>query len=243
MRRLNLPLSSATLVALFAALGMILILAAAPLSLALSGRGPAAGLSAASVSGTVWRGRLTDAAFSGVRLGDVKVGVSPLSLLAAQVRLGFEGDAARGAVSLGPRRLQLSDLQADLPLSALAPDAGLAAQVGLTDFDLELHSGACRRAGGEVALEQISLAGLELPGLRLAGTATCAEDDLVIPMQGQAEGVDVQADLRATPAGAYQVHLVLRTTRPEVEATLTAAGYRRTLVGFETTLAGRLGLS
>ena len=53
----------------------------------------------------------------------------------------------------------------------------------------------------------------------------------------------MQADLRTTPAGAYEARLTLRTTRPEVEAALAAAGYRRTLDGYEAALTGRLALN
>jgi general secretion pathway protein N len=243
MRRPDLPLRAAALAALFSASALFLILATAPLSLALSGRGPDAGLSAASVSGTVWRGRLRDAALGGIRLGDVQMGVSPLSLLAARVRLGFRSDSVSGALRLGPGALELLDIDGVLPLAALAPQSGLSGRVGLQGFDLDLRRSACRRAGGEVRLDQIRLAGLELPGLVLTGTAACAGKDLVVPLRGQAEGVDVQADLRATPAGAYAVGLTLRTTRPEVEAALAASGYRRTLEGYATTLTGQLGLN
>lgn len=243
MRRPDLPLSLPALTALFSAASLVLILATMPLSLALSGRGPEAGLSAASASGTVWRGRLRDAAFGGLRLGDVEIGVSPLSLLAARVRLGFRSESLRGAARLSSGRLELLDIEGDLPLTAMAPQAGLSGRVGLRGFDLDLRRSECQRAGGEVRLDQINLAGLELPGLVLTGSAACAGKDLVVPLRGQAEGVDVQADLRTTPVGAYEVRLILRTTRPEVEAALVAAGYRRTLEGYEAALTGRLGLS
>ncbi|MDO8900114.1 MAG: type II secretion system protein N [Phenylobacterium sp.] len=237
---LELRLSTPALFALFFAFALILVLATAPLSLVLAGRAAGAGLSAAAVSGTVWRGQLSDAAFQGVRLGDVSLRISPVSLLAARVRLLFDSDPARGAVRLGPRRIELLGVAADLPLVALAPGAGLGGRLELKDFDLELRANECRRAAGEVVLRQLSLAGLDLPGLSLAGTAACSGQDLIVPLRGQAEGVDVQADLRVSPAGVYRMQLILRTTRPEVEAALSAVGYQRTLRGYETTLAGRL---
>jgi general secretion pathway protein N len=243
MKRPDLPLSLPALAAVFSAATLILILATMPLGLALAGRGPDAGLSAASASGTVWRGELRDAVFGGVRLGNVQMGVSPLSLLTARVRLGFRSEGVRGALRLGPGRIELLDIDGVLPLGALAPQAGLDARLGLTDFSLDLRRAACQRAGGEVSLDQIRLSGLELPGLVLTGAAACAGKDLMVPLRGQAEGVDVQADLRTTPAGAYEARLTLRTTRPEVEAALAAAGYRRTLDGYEAALTGRLALN
>jgi general secretion pathway protein N len=216
VKRPDLPLSLPALAALFSAACLILILATMPLGLVLAGRGPDAGLSAGSASGTVWRGQLRDAAFRGVRLGDVQMGVSPLSLLAARVRLGFRSERVQGALRLGPGRIELLEIDGALPLAALAPQAGL---------------------------NQIGLSGLDLPGLVLTGTAACAGKDLMVPLRGQAEGVDVQADVRTTPAGTYEARLTLRTTRPEVEAAWAAAGYRRTLDGYETALSGRLGVN
>lgn len=227
----------------FVALTLILVLAMAPLSLVVAGRAQAAGLSATTVSGTVWRGRLGDAAFGGVRLGDVRIGVSPLALLAARISLGFQGEALRGGLSLGPRRTQLRDVDADLSLASLAPEAGVIGRVRLRDFGLALRGGQCREAEGAVALDQISLAGLELPGLSLSGAPACAGADLVIPLSGQAEGVDVAGDLRISPGGAYRMGLTVRTTRPEVDLALGAAGARQTLSGRQLQLAGRLGVS
>jgi len=243
VKRPDLPLSLPALAALFSAACLILILATMPLGLVLAGRGPDAGLSAGSASGTVWRGQLRDAAFRGVRLGDVQMGVSPLSLLAARVRLGFRSERVQGALRLGPGRIELLEIDGALPLAALAPQAGLNARHGLTDFSLDLRRAACEQAGGEVSLDQIGLSGLDLPGLVLTGTAACAGKDLMVPLRGQAEGVDVQADVRTTPAGTYEARLTLRTTRPEVEAAWAAAGYRRTLDGYETALSGRLGVN
>lgn len=239
----GLPLTLPALAALFSAVALVLILATAPLSLALAGRGPAAGLSAAAVTGTVWNGRLTDAAFRGLRLGDMRVGVAPLSLITGRVRLAFQGGVAQGTARLGPRRIELLDMDAVVPLAVLAPSAGLEGQLGLRGFDLDLRGGECQRAAGEVLLNQLRLAGIELAGLLLAGTPACSGADLLVPLRGQAEGVDVDVDLRISPAGAYQAQLILRTTRPEVEAALAAVGYRRTLEGYETTFAGQLGVS
>ena len=92
----NLPLVAPALGAVFGLATLLVLLAVAPLSLVLGDRAAAAGLSAAEVSGTVWRGRLSDAAYRGLRLGDVGLGVRPLSLLAGCPRLGFKGEAATG---------------------------------------------------------------------------------------------------------------------------------------------------
>ena len=55
-----------------------------------------AGLAARQVSGSLWSGQLADAAWRGVPLGDLAVGLAPLSLLSGAPRLGFEGPALTG---------------------------------------------------------------------------------------------------------------------------------------------------
>jgi general secretion pathway protein N len=237
----NLPLAAPALGAVFGLATLLVLLAVAPLSLVLGDRAAAAGLSAAEVSGTVWRGRLSDAAYRGLRLGDVRLGVSPLSLLAGRPRLGFKGEAATGAARLGRGAVELIDVDAALPLGQLAPDSGLAGTVRMVGVSLDLRDGECRRADGQVALADISLAGLQLPGLVLSGDPACAGASLALPLRGQAEGVDVQADLLIGADGGYQMDMILRTTRPEVEAALGAAGYERTLDGYQRRLVGRLG--
>ncbi|MDP1618215.1 type II secretion system protein N [Phenylobacterium sp.] len=237
----NLPLAAPALAAVFGVAALLVLLAMAPLSLALGDRAAGAGLSAAQVSGTVWRGRLSDAAYRGLRLGDVRLGTSPLSLLAGRPRLGFKGEAATGAARLGRGGIELIDLDAALPLGQLAPAAGLSGTVRMADVSLDLRDGECRRADGQVCLADIGLAGLQLPGLALVGDPTCSGASLALPLRGQAEGVDVQADLLIGADGGYQMDLILRTTRPEVEAALGMAGYERTLNGYQRRLVGRLG--
>lgn len=243
MKILEDRMSLQALTALFCASAMILALTMAPLSLALGDRAKAAGLSASAATGAVWRGRLSDAAIGGVRLGEVRVGVSPLSLLAARVRLGFQGETVRGAVRWGPRQIRLIKVDADLPLAALLSGRDLGGRISLRDFDLDLRGGRCEGAEGAVALDQLSLRGLELPGLRLSGAPSCVGADLAVPLSGQADGVDVAADLRVSPGGVYRLDLTLRTTRPEVAMALGAAGAQATADGHQIQLTGRLGVS
>ncbi|MDO8409584.1 MAG: type II secretion system protein N [Phenylobacterium sp.] len=237
----SLPLAAPALGGVFGLAALVVVLAMAPLSLVLGDRAGAAGLSAAQVSGTVWRGRLSDAAYRGLRLGEVRLGLSPLSLLAARPRLTFAGEVATGAARLGRGAVELIDVDAALPLGQLAPASGLAGTVRMVGLSLDLRGGECRRAGGQVSLADISLAGLQLPGLVLAGDPACAGASLALPLRGQAEGVDVQADLLIGADGGYQMDMILRTSRPEVEAALGMAGYERTLNGHRRRWIGRLG--
>ncbi len=229
------------LAGLFALVAVLVLLASVPLRLVLGERAAAAGLSAERVSGTVWSGALTAASFQRLALGDVRVGLNPLALLIGRVRLGFSSAKARGALRLTPQGVAFQGVDFTAPATVLAPGLPLAGVAELSDFDLDLIGGGCRSAGGQVRLSELALDGVPLPGLVLSGTPVCADEAVRLPLAGQAQGVDVQADLVARPSGTYQLTTTLRTTRPELDPLLTAAGYVRGLDGYSRTQTGSLG--
>ena len=66
------------------------------------------GLSARSVSGSVWRGRFVAARLGALDLGDVDAWISPWALLAGRTRIGFAGgDGIEGELSLGNGRYRI----------------------------------------------------------------------------------------------------------------------------------------
>lgn len=234
-------LDSRLLAGVFALVAVLVLLASVPLGLVLGARAAEAGLSAERVSGTIWAGKLQGASFRGLAVGDVNVGLNPLALLLGQVRLGFSSAEARGAMRLAPQGIAFRGIGLTASTAVVAPGLPLSGTAELSDFDLDLIGGACRGAGGMVRLSDLALDGVPLPGLVLSGTPVCAEGAVRLPLTGQAQGIDVQAELVARASGAYQLTATLRTTRPELDPLLTAAGYVRGLDGYSRTLTGRLG--
>lgn len=158
---------------MLAAVAVLLLAATFPLRLALGLAGvDATGLSARGVTGTIWSGRLTDAAWRGAALGTIDAGLAPLSLLRGDVRLNVQRDDAlrgpltgalllsggKGAADL-TGNLSLGASLAGVPLDSIRLD-GVTAR-----FD---RSGRCVEAGGKMTL---ALA-LPVPGLDLAGGLT-----------------------------------------------------------------------
>jgi len=229
------------LAGLFALVAILVLLASVPLRLVLGERAADLGLSAERVSGTVWAGTLTAASFQGLALGDVRVGLNPFALLIGRVRLGFSSAEARGALRLAPQGIAFEGVDLTASTGVVAPGLPLSGTAELADLDLDLIGGACRNAGGQVQLSDLALDGVPLPGLVLSGAPDCADGAVRLPLTGQAQGVDVQAELVARPSGAYQLTTTLRTTQPELDPLLTAAGYVRGLDGYSRTQTGRLG--
>lgn len=236
------PLSSATLAGVFVAVMLLALLVLFPLTLALGGRAQAVGLSATETTGTVWRGRMIEARFGGAPLGDLTVGANPLALLIGQTRLGVRGQAIQAKLQLGGGGdVAVRDLSGRFPLVWLAPEAGIGGTLMLDDVNALFSAEGCGRAAGAAELTAVSLQGLDLPGLELRGAPACGpRGSLVLPLRGQAEGVDVEADLRVARAGGYELDLLVRTTRPEVDAALAAAGFERRLEGRGRRTVGQL---
>jgi hypothetical protein len=143
-------------------LGVLLALVAAvallPLRLVL---GP--GVAAAEVQGTVWRGRLVDAQWNGLGLGDVEVGVGLPALLRGAPALRVSGGVT-GAVGPGG----VAGLSGR---GRLLAGGGVVQMEGLT---LLFSQGRCVETAGRLVLRQ--------GGETLAGTPRCAGEAAELAM-------------------------------------------------------------
>lgn len=239
-------MSGRRLVLLFAGALALMLLATLPLRLALNwAQAPARGLAAERVSGTVWGGTLHAAAFHGLRLGDVDLGLDPLGLLLGGGRFRFDlkgAMAGKGVAQLRGSGFGLSGVDLSGPTAMLAAGLPFAGQVRLEDLEAGFRSGTCHRASGRVSIERIAIgAGVELPGLVLSGGPACREGAWVAPLSGQAAGVNVEADLRIDAKGRYMLLTRVRTTNPTFEAAMGLAGFERNLDGFSRVDQGRMG--
>lgn len=224
-----------------AAAFLLALVVLAPLRLALGWtNADAAGLTAGRVEGTIWSGRLYDAGFRGLRLGDARAGLDPFG---GGLRLAIAGEIeGRGLVKLRRRGLGLSAVDARLPLARVAPGLPFDGTLSLDHLRVELDNG-CRSAAGRVALEDVRMLAVDQPirGLRLTGNAACEGGRLVLPMKGDGGGVTVEIALRIDDAGDYEAATRARATEPAAFAALSAGGFERGLDGFTRTDRGRLG--
>lgn len=147
-------------VGLVAALAFVL--ATLPASI-LKGQLSRAGLSAAELSGTVWRGRARGLSLRSVPLGDLQWSVAPLRLLSgraggtASLRRPDGALSADVAVSLGGT-LHLRDVRADLPVEAvsalpLGMPAGWRGRFSAAFESIVLESGWPRSMQGTVDMD------------------------------------------------------------------------------------------
>ena len=214
------------------ALGLLL---AAPLQLATARLALPRELSAAGVDGSLWRGRLRQARWRDVALGDVRMGLSPLPLLLGRRQLWFHTPHA--ALRLHAGRVRgLSRADGVLPLPS---PAGLALRASLEDARLLFDDDGCREAGGRVRVE-VTLADGGLTPLLLAGTPACegGAGRLVLVPEDATAPLWLEATLTVEADGRRSLQASARTDDPGLRAALLAQGFQDAPGGLSRVVEG-----
>lgn len=215
-----------TLLLAFFALAFVAFL---PMRLALGWAGlDAQGFTAREVRGSLWSGRLVEARFGDLALGDLRAGVSPLALLIGRARISLSGRAVdpderlRATVELSRGRAAVLDASGAIaPGSAFSPLPVTA--LDLDEVTVRFVDGACAEAEGRVRAEMTgTFMGAALPGT-VSGAARCDGGALLLPLAatGGMEGLM----LRLWADGRYAAELTLMPSDGAVAARLDASGF------------------
>lgn len=216
--------------AVVVALALIALL---PLRLVLGLTAPET-VSARSVEGLVWNGRIDGLRVGALPLGTVEAGLEPLPLLVgrAQLALSGEGFSAKvntgGGVSHANGTLALPDGLGGLPVTAIS----------FGNFSAQMRDGACMAAEGTLGLTLASLGPLLPDAIMLSGKARCEKGALVVPMRG-AQGME-RLTLRLTADGRWQADLVLAGLPQETADALRAGGFDNRPGGIGIATSGTL---
>jgi general secretion pathway protein N len=220
-------MSNARLALVFAALMLVFLAALLPLRLVLAGTG----ISARSAEGTLWRGQLGGAAWRGLALGDMTMGLAPLPLLKGQRRIDFATTSLAGSAVTGGGRAAADNWNGTATPGQIG---GLpVARLSFSGFGTSFEDGRCVAAAGNLALEP---AGPLAPFGSFSGTARCDGDRLLLPLQGQSG----RLDLHLSGDGRYTARLGLDGVQPAARPALLAAGFQPTPTGLALTLTGQL---
>lgn len=213
---------------LFLAMFAVAMLALLPLRLVLGWAGlDDQGFAARQVRGSVWSGRLSEARFGDLALGDLDASVSPLALLIGRARVALESrsggaQALSGTVELSRNRAGVIGATGPIePGSAFAPLPVTA--LNLDEVSVRFVDGACDAAEGRVRAEIAgTFLGAALPGA-VSGTARCDGGALLLPLVSAAgtEG----AALRLWADGRYRAELTLVPSDPAIATRLDTAGF------------------
>ncbi len=181
-------------------------------------------LKADSISGSIWNGRIRNARYNGLLLGDLDVEADPYSLLSGEPGLRFSRLGNRrleGRVSGNRRTQNVSGLSGDLELPLLpapVPPIG----VRLDNVIASIGPNGCKAAGGRV---EASLPGLPFLGNapRLSGTPACDGDAFIARLTSPNALVGV--NLRAWKDGRWQASIVANSSHPLATAPLRQLGF------------------
>ena len=182
-------------------------------------------VTARSVEGPVWGGRVADLRVGPLPLGTLDAGLSPLPLLLgrAEFALSRDGDAPFVARASGSADgVRLSGVNGTLAL----PDGlgGLpVTSLGFGDLSLRMEEGRCVAAKGTLSMTIASPGPLLPDALVVSGQARCANGALVVPMQGT--GGMEKLTLRIAGDGVWQADLVLSGLPSEVSTPLLLGGF------------------
>lgn len=213
------------LVLVFAAAFALCLLLLFPLGLALSlSPLPTQGFYARAVSGSIWAGRAYGAGFGGVSLGDLRASLSPLALVTGKARFRFAPETGTagpvGALVAARGAFAAEGVTAVVPMPPFVP--GLGATLSFQDFGVSFTGDACRAASGAVTAD----VRMETASLSLAGTATCADGLLLLPLTGRTPAGDASLFVHIAGDAGYTYEIRV-SGAPETDAGLTAAGFVR----------------
>ena len=223
---------------LFVGVVLLSLIVFLPLSMALSMFGlTRQGLSARAATGTIRSGRLVEARIGRLTVGDVAVGLRPLSLLVGRARIDMQSPLGTGSLTSTRRGLSVDDATVRLNTARLFAPIPLDG-LDLTAFSVAFASARCIKAEGRV---RANFAG-DVGGLALAqglsGVARCDRGALLLPLVSQSAmerlNLHIQGD------GGYRAEFFVRSTDPVMAAKLGSAGFAPAPGGFVLRLAGKL---
>ncbi len=222
---------------LFVALFVVGLIMLMPLSVALPLFGlTQQGFSARAANGTIWSGTLADARIGRLALGDMAVGLRPVSLLIGRVRIDMQSVLGRASMTSASTGFALDDATVQLDTARLFAPLPVT-QVDLTDVSVTFASGACRKAEGRArAVFTGDVGGLTLTQ-GLSGGVRCDGGALLLPLVSQS--AMERLTLRISGGGGYRADFIVKSTDPVLATRLASAGFAPVPGGFVRRLAGK----
>lgn len=195
------------------------------------------GLSARSAAGDIWTGRLAEARFGPVDLGNANIGLRPLPLLTGVAEMGIDTGVGFGRLISSGTTRGVRGATAKLPLAAaLAPLP--VESIELAESSIVFRGEDCAQGEGRVrATFTGGLAGLSL-AQGMSGTARCERGELVLPLVSQT-GLE-KLTVRMKGNGRWTAVLTVQGNDPALMAKLAGAGFTNAGGAMALRLSGRL---
>lgn len=181
-------------------------------------------VTARSVQGTAWNGRLIEASAAGQSLGDLDASLSLFAVVTGKARVQVDGALLHGAIvaSFAGRGVDIDTL--NLPFGAAFGPVRLDA-VEVSDAHIRYRGNKCMKADGRVTVRFGSVLGAR----RLSGALRCSGPSLAVDLLSQS--AMERLSLRFTGLNHYQALLAIRAADTDQATQLAAVGFRETQVG------------
>ena len=234
MSRIRSPLQPRAAWSIFgAAILILMLLWLLPLSVVIWSAGMGSvGLSARTVDGTAWGGRMHDVALSGTHLGDLQVRLSPVDLLFGTARLRIDslsGGPVSGEGYSGWPGRGLRNVDARLSLGPGLQALGLQT-AQLTGLNAKFDSNGCVEASGQATVHTADGALARSVGPQLSGPATCVNGTMVFRVTDPAGKGTLS--LEFGPKTGRRFTMLLPLSDALDKSALQALGFAETPVGF-----------
>lgn len=198
------------------------------------------GLAVREVEGSLWMGRLREAQFGPVLLGDVDARLNLLPLFLGRARLSLHRDEAAGgpldgAILVTRHRFGIEDMTGQFRTGSLFGPLPIAA-LDLREVSVHFENERCESAEGQVsATLSGEVAALGLPA-GLSGAVRCQNGAALLPLAGQSGAEQLNLSLEGN--GRWHAEVVLRPTDPVMIQRLTAAGFAPGASGYVRRIDG-----
>jgi len=200
-----------------------------PMRLALDWSGLArSGLTARDASGTIWSGRLDEAALGPVPIGDVKARLGLVPLFVGHVRVALsrsDPDPLAGTIDISRHGFGIRRATGRIAAGALLAPAPIAS-IDVTGISADFANGRCISASGQASATLAGPLAAVMPGL--AGQATCENEAVLIPLAGGGGRID----LRLGADGRYRLDAQVSGANEAIAGALQGAGFRPVSGGF-----------
>ena len=192
------------------------------------------GLSARDATGTVWSGRIEEAALGPVPIGDVKAALAVMPLFIGHARVAMsrtDPDPVTATVDVSYRGFAIRRATGRFAAGRLLAPAPVAS-IDLTEVSAAFANGRCVAASGQAGATLAGPLAVTLPAL--SGQVSCENEWVLIPLAGGGARID----LRIAMDGRYRIDMQVAAVNEAVAAALQASGFRPAPGGYAIHRAG-----
>jgi general secretion pathway protein N len=197
-------------------------------------------LTARSIQGSIWSGKLVDATLDGISIGSFDTSFKPDQLFKGRIGIGLSSISSERTTAIiyaGLNGQGIEELEAGLSTPGAFAPLPLD-RLELRDVALRAQSGNCAEASGQVKAILVQKLGPIPLGQTMLGNLKC--DGIAVSLLLISQSGFEKLSLRFMPDGQYSSRLILQPQQETDRVTLLSAGFRESQAGLFLELAGRL---